>query len=77
MKNVFSLDLHTAEKNESGGTSGLLRDPDGVLVHSQDMYQNLMIQMAIESTGGYVSADENWQIAFEQASVHLAKIISS
>lgn len=76
MQTVFSEELTSVGRNEKGATSGSLRDPDGVLVHSEGMYQNLMIQIAIEQTGGRVYADDDWKKAFEGAAEHLSRIIS-
>ena len=75
MRTVFGEELASVEKNERGGTSGALRDPDGVLVHSEGMYQNLMIDVAIEKSGGRVFADTEWQTAFRLAAEHLSRII--
>jgi len=75
MKTVFGEDLTMAGKNEKGGTSGSLRDPDGILVHSEGLFQNLMIEMAIEKSGGRAYADKNWRKAFDLAAKHLSRII--
>lgn len=56
----------------AGGTSGALRDPDGVLVHSEGCYQNAMTDMAIARSSSIVAADPEWAVAFEQAVRHLA-----
>lgn len=75
IRTVFGEELTSVERNEKGGTSGALRDPDGVLVHSEGMYQNLMIQMAIEKTGGRAYADRDWKKAFDLAAEHLSRIV--
>lgn len=75
MKSVFGEELIVAEKNTHGGTSGALRDPDGVLVHSDGKYQNLMIDVAIEQSGGRTYADPDWQQAFARAAEHLSRIV--
>lgn len=77
MRSVFGAELQSVEANDKGGTSGALRDPDGVLVHSDGMYQNLMIDMAIAESGGQVHADATWQIAFERAAEQLARLVNT
>ena len=69
---VFHLDLAPTSANTSGGTSGTLRDPDGVLVHSQGCCQNAMIDFGIRGMGGEVFADPDWELAFAGAVAHLA-----
>jgi len=68
-----------AEVSEAskGAKSGSLRDPDGILVHSVGLYQNLMIQIAIENAGGFVSSDPDWSVAFGKAAAHLASVMDS
>jgi nucleoside 2-deoxyribosyltransferase len=75
MKDVFSLDLQETAPNASGATSGALRDADGVLVHSEGLYQNLMIEMAIEAAGGKTFAAPDWRVAFAQAGQCLADLL--
>jgi len=75
MKEVYGLDLADAAPNASGGTSGAQRDADGILVHSEGMYQNLMIEMAIEAAGGKVFAAPDWQFAFAEAGRCLAGLL--
>lgn len=75
MRTVFGEDLVQAARNEAGGTSGDLRDPDGILVHSDGKYQNLMIDVAIAQSGGAVYADPDWQTAFAAAAEHLSRIV--
>ncbi len=69
---VFHLDLDHTSANTSGGTSGTMRDPDGVLVHSEGCYQNAMIDFGIRGMGGEVVADPDWELAFAGAVAHLA-----
>ena len=76
MKETFGLDLQDGPRHVSGGTSGALRDADGILVHSEGMYQNLMIDMAIEAAGGKVVAASDWKVAFSTASSLLGEIIA-
>jgi nucleoside 2-deoxyribosyltransferase len=75
MKEAYRLDLHEGARNASGATSGALRDADGILVHSEGLYQNLMIEMAIEAAGGTVFAAPDWPTAFGNAARHLAKLM--
>jgi nucleoside 2-deoxyribosyltransferase len=56
-----------------GGTSGLLRDPDGMLVHSEGCVQNAMTEIGIELAGGAVFADTDWTVAFAAAVALLAE----
>jgi nucleoside 2-deoxyribosyltransferase len=55
-----------------GGTSGLLRDPHGMLVHSEGCVQNAMTEIGIELAGGAVFADTDWTAAFAAAIASLA-----
>lgn len=63
----FDTALIETAANDTGGTSGLLRDLDGVLVHSEGCAQNAMVHIGIELTGGAIVADANWEIAFSGA----------
>lgn len=63
----FGQDVAATQPNALGGTSGSLRDPDGVLVHSEECVQNAMIHVGIELAGGGVCADTNWEVAFAGA----------
>ena len=75
MRSVYGQELKSTERNDKGGSSGALRDPDGVLVHSEGMYQNLMIDMAIMQSRGRTYADKDWKTAFSRAAEHLSRII--
>lgn len=75
MKEAYQLDLVETAPNASGATSGALRDADGILVHSEGLYQNLMIEMAIEAVGGKAFAAPDWQTAFMAAGRCLADLI--
>ena len=75
-ENTFGLKLTDATPNTKGGTSGTLRDPDGILVHSQDCLQNAMIDFGIATSGGQVFADPDWETAFEQAATCLSGLFS-
>jgi nucleoside 2-deoxyribosyltransferase len=74
MRRAYQLDLYETAANASGATSGALRDADGILVHSEGLYQNLMIEMAIEAAGGKVFASPDWRIAFGGAASCLADL---
>jgi nucleoside 2-deoxyribosyltransferase len=69
---IFGLPLTATAPGAAGGTSGALRDPDGILVHSEGCYQNAMADMGIVRSGGVVAADADWAAAFEQATACLA-----
>ncbi|MBV9756287.1 MAG: nucleoside 2-deoxyribosyltransferase [Alphaproteobacteria bacterium] len=72
-RDTFSLDLHPTEPGPRGGTSGALRDPDGILVHSEGCLQNAMTEIGIELGGGRVFADPDWRVAFGCAAANLAE----
>jgi nucleoside 2-deoxyribosyltransferase len=69
---VFRQTLRAAPTGALGAASGSLRDPDGVLVHSESCYQNAMTEIGIELGGGLVFADQDWSRAFAAAVQHLA-----
>jgi nucleoside 2-deoxyribosyltransferase len=69
------LTLSDTAPGATGGTSGALRDPDGILVHSEGCYQNAMTQIGIELSGGLIVADPDWTVAFERAVAHLALLL--
>ena len=69
---AFGLGLNGAGPGGAGARSGVLRDPDGVLVHSAGCLQNAMTQIGIERSGGGVYADPDWVAAFERAVIDLA-----
>jgi nucleoside 2-deoxyribosyltransferase len=73
VKERFGQELLEDVGNVPGAKSGGTRDPDGVLVHSSGLYQNLMVQIAIESSGGSVHADPSWEKAFVDAAAQLSK----
>ena len=75
VKERFGQDLQEDEKSQPGAKSGGNRDPDGILVHSSGLYQNLMVQMAIETSGGSVHADSSWESAFGKAAAQLALLL--
>jgi len=64
---TYGAELTAAAAGSVGGTSGLLRDPDGVLVHSEGCVQNAMVHVGIERAGGVVVADADWEKAFRGA----------
>jgi nucleoside 2-deoxyribosyltransferase len=69
----FAAPLRVAEANAQGGMSGALRDPDGMLLHSEGCVQNAMVHIGIELSGGAVYADKDWETAFTLAVAHLAR----
>lgn len=75
---TFGLPLDDANAIDSGtgARSGALRDPDGMLVHSEGCLQNAMTQVGIELSGGAVHADPDWTVAFTRAAAGLAARIS-
>jgi nucleoside 2-deoxyribosyltransferase len=70
---AFGETLTQAAGGPVGGTSGVSRDPDGVLVHSEGCVQNAMVQVGIELSGGTVSADADWERAFGLAVASVAQ----
>ncbi|MDB5403324.1 MAG: putative nucleoside 2-deoxyribosyltransferase [Rhodopila sp.] len=66
-RSAFNEELVQSAAGLVGGTSGLLRDPDGVLVHSDGCIQNAMVHVGIELAGGIVAADKDWERAFSLA----------
>jgi nucleoside 2-deoxyribosyltransferase len=67
---TFGLDL--VQDDGAGVRSGTLRDPDGVLVHSEGCSQNAMCEIGIARSGGTVFADPDWTVAFERAVAGMA-----
>jgi nucleoside 2-deoxyribosyltransferase len=72
-RDTFGLALSPTDAGPIGGTSGVLRDPDGSLVHSEGCLQNAMTEIGIELGGGRVFADPDWRVAFAQAAANLAE----
>ncbi len=68
----MGMSLVAAGAGAKGGTSGLLRDPHGMLVHSEGCVQNAMTEITIEFAGGAVFANTDWLAAFEAAVARLA-----
>ncbi len=69
---TFGLSLTASSAGGTGARSGVLRDPDGVLVHSEGCLQNAMTQVGIELSGGAVHADPIWTAAFERAIIDVS-----
>lgn len=69
---TFGETLRGTAPGAAGGTSGVSRDPDGILVHSEGCVQNAMAHIGIEIAGGAVFADPDWEVAFAQAIASLA-----
>ena len=74
---TFGLALHPAAAGKQGGTSGALRDPDEILVHSEGCFQNAMTQVGIELGGGQVFANRDWTVAFDAAVRNIARRIGT
>ena len=74
---VFGAALTETRPGATGGTSGLTRDPDGMLVHSEGCVQNAMVHIGIELTGGIVAVDPDWQQAFTTAVQRLAELLAT
>lgn len=53
--------------------SGGFEDPDGMLVHSDGMLQNGMVDGFITFGGGQISTDDDFETAFRLAAERLAK----
>ena len=71
---TFGLEL--VEDLRGGVRSGVLRDPDGILVHSEDCAQNAMCEIGIARSGGAIYADADWTVAFDRAAAGLASLLS-
>jgi len=74
---TFGEGLTQSAAGRVGGTSGLLRDPDGILVHSENCTQNAMVHVGIELAGGVVAADTDWERAFSLAVASVAEQLRS
>ena len=75
VKERFGQGLREDMGNQPGAKSGGSRDPDGILVHSSGLYQNLMVQMAVETSGGHVFSAPSWETAFGKAATQMAKLL--
>lgn len=58
--------------NGIGATSGVERDVNGLLVHSNELAQHGMAQIPIEMSGGAVIQERSWTRAFRLAARNLA-----
>jgi nucleoside 2-deoxyribosyltransferase len=77
VRSITGQKLTRTEAGPVGGTSGLLRDPDGILVHSDGCVQNAMVHVGIELAGGIVAADADWERAFSLAVASVARQLQS
>ena len=75
-RDMFGESLVQARAGPVGGTSGVLRDPDGILVHSDGCMQNAMVHVGIELAGGDVVADPDWEVAFRGAIMSVIRQLS-
>lgn len=73
LRSVFGEELAAVTSGATGGTSGLLRDRDGILVHSEGCVQNAMVHVGIELAGGAIAADPDWETAFRKAIASVAR----
>jgi nucleoside 2-deoxyribosyltransferase len=64
---VFHMPLSVSDTSGTGARSGALRDPDGILVHSEGCLQNAMVHVGIELSGGEIFANPDWLVAFSAA----------
>jgi nucleoside 2-deoxyribosyltransferase len=64
---VFGMPLSVSATSGTGARSGALRDPDGILVHSEGCLQNGMVHVGIELSGGTIFKNPDWLIAFSAA----------
>lgn len=74
---LFGGGLTSTQAGATGGTSGISRDPDGVLVHSEGCVQNAMVHVGIELSGGTVTADAEWEVAFAGAVRAVARLLKA
>ena len=72
VRTISGKPLQRTAARPVGATSGSLRDPDGVLVHSEQCLQNAMVHVGIELAGGDVVADPDWERAFSRAVASVA-----
>jgi nucleoside 2-deoxyribosyltransferase len=77
VRTITGQTLTRTEAGPVGGTSGLLRDPDGILVHSDGCVQNAMVHVGIELAGGIVAADADWERAFSLAVASVVRQLQS
>ncbi|MBS1102012.1 nucleoside 2-deoxyribosyltransferase [Gluconobacter sp. Dm-62] len=71
-RDVWSENLR--ERRESDApSSGCMEDPDGMLVHSEGLLQNGMVEGFIGMSGGSVAIDRNFFHAFRKAAKRLSK----
>jgi nucleoside 2-deoxyribosyltransferase len=75
-QNTFGLKLADADPGAKGGASGTMRDPDGILVHSEGCLQNAMIDFGIATGGGQVFGHLEWETAFDQAAACMAALLA-
>lgn len=65
-----------ARTEDGAPASGSMEDPDGMLAHSEGLYQNGMIDGFIGFSGGEISVDANFYEAFRKAAKRLAERLS-
>lgn len=57
--------------------SGSQEDPDGMLVHSEGLFQNGMVDGFIGFSGGEISVDPDFYEAFRKAAKRLSERLGS
>ncbi|GBQ87078.1 nucleoside 2-deoxyribosyltransferase [Gluconobacter albidus] len=62
----------SARPESDAPSSGCMEDPDGMLVHSEGLLQNGMVEGFIEMTGGSVAIDRDFFQAFRKAAARLS-----
>ncbi|MFT8715548.1 nucleoside 2-deoxyribosyltransferase [Gluconobacter potus] len=70
-RDVLKQDLRTREESDAP-SSGSMEDPDGMLVHSEGLLQNGMVEGFIGMAGGQVSIHRDFFQAFRKAAERLS-----
>lgn len=70
-RNIWKQGLRKRQESDAP-SSGCMEDPDGMLVHSEGLLQNGMIEGFIGMAGGQVSIDQNFFQAFRNAAKRLS-----
>ncbi len=70
-RDVWGQDLRKRQESDAP-SSGCMEDPDGMLVHSEGLLQNGMVEGFIGMSGGQISIDRNFFQAFRKAAERLS-----
>lgn len=70
-RDVWNEDLRKRQESDAP-SSGCMEDPDGMLVHSEGLLQNGMVEGFVGMTGGSVSINQDFFQAFRKAAERLA-----